>query len=396
MINGSNLRQIIHIDMDCFYAAVEMRDNPQYKNRPLAVGGKSKRSVLCTANYPARKFGVRAAIPSTMALKLCPELVIVPPNFQKYKQASEIIHQVFLEFTKQIQPLSLDEAFLDITHFSTFHDVSPFEIAQMIKKKILDRTELTASAGIANTKFLAKIASDWKKPNGIYEIKIDQVPTFLKDLKVKKLPGVGPVTNEKMKNLGLDTCLDLQNYGQANLIQNFGKFGGRLYELSLGIDHSEVKSSRTSKSLSIENTFKENLNTEKLLLEIPQLVDDFSLRFLRKRKNRLPKSIFVRIKLPNHDKKGLEKSVINFLNLSEDIEKIVKHNINNETNLEQNISDLSQLLTPYFSKLTHEIMEKHQSEIRLFGLGVRYQNPELDLSEIKNLKDFDQLNFQFA
>lgn len=396
MINGSNLRQIIHIDMDCFYAAVEMRDNPQYRHRPLAVGGKSKRSVLCTANYLARKFGVRAALPSAMALKLCPDLVIVPPNFQKYKQASEIIHQVFQEFTKQIQPLSLDEAFLDVTYFSNFHDVSPFEIAQMIKKKILERTELTASAGIANTKFLAKIASDWKKPNGIYEIKINDVPSFLKNLKVKKLPGVGPVTNEKMKILGLETCFDLQKYGKTNLIQKFGKFGGRLYELSLGIDQSEVKSSRTSKSLSIENTFKENLNTEKLLLEIPQLVDEFSHRFLRKRKNRLPKSIFVRIKLPNHDKKGLEKSVINFSNLSEDIEKIVKTNINSETDIDRNISDLSQLLTPYFSKLTHEIMEKHQSEIRLFGLGVRYQNPEIDLSEIKNLKDFDQLNFQFA
>ncbi|MDH5581281.1 MAG: DNA polymerase IV, partial [Bdellovibrionales bacterium] len=232
-------KKIIHIDMDCFYAAVEMRDLPKLRNIPLAVGGTGPRSVLTTCNYLARKFGVRSAMSSVYAKKLCPSLEIVPVNMEKYRYESKNILKILSDYTDKIQPLGLDEAYLDVSDSKLFKGSATL-LAKEIKKRIYHNTKLTASAGVAPNKFLAKIASDWNKPDGLFVIHPDDVDLFLKGLKVEKINGVGKVTAQKLKNLGLYTCEDIKKYGQEKLMINLGKYGQRLYELSCGKDDSEV------------------------------------------------------------------------------------------------------------------------------------------------------------
>ena len=222
----AQLRKIIHVDMDCFYAQVELRDRPELRGKPVAVGGcPDNRGVISTADYVARKYGVRSAMSAAYAMKICPHLTIIHQGFQKYKLESEKIREVFCRYTNLIEPLSLDEAFLDVTE-STECEGSATFLARKIRSEIFAETGLTASAGIASNKFLAKIASDWKKPNGQFTVHPNDIDKFMVDLKVEKIFGVGKVTAKKMNSLGIYTCYDLQGLSHSDLIRNFGKWGG--------------------------------------------------------------------------------------------------------------------------------------------------------------------------
>ena len=261
------VKKIIHIDMDCFFAAVEVRDNPQLATQPVAVGGSSdRRGVIATANYNARKFGVRSAMPTKRALHLCPHLVVVPSNFAKYKVESRKVREIFSRYTDLVEAVSLDEAYLDVTD-SPFHNGIATLIAKEIRQKIWEETQLTASAGIAPNKFLAKIASEWRKPNGQYTVAPEMIAEFVKSLPVQKIHGVGKVTAHKLNSLGIHTCEDIQNYDTLALIRHFGKWGPVLKNLSHGIDHRRVRTDRVRKSLAAEITFSKDLATEDDILD---------------------------------------------------------------------------------------------------------------------------------
>ncbi|HEY3983164.1 DNA polymerase IV [Cedecea sp.] len=254
------MRKIIHVDMDCFFAAVEMRDNPALRDIPLAIGGSAqRRGVISTANYPARKYGVHSAMSTAMALKLCPHLTLLPGRFDAYKEASNHIREIFARYTPLIEPLSLDEAYLDVTR-SEHCQGSATLIARDIRQAISDELNLTASAGIAPIKFLAKIASDLNKPNGQYVITPEQVPVFLQTLPLGKIPGVGKVTAAKLETIGLRTCADVQNADLAMLLKRFGKFGRVLWERSQGIDERQISSERQRKSVGVERTLAEDIH----------------------------------------------------------------------------------------------------------------------------------------
>ena len=254
------MRKIIHVDMDCFFAAVEMRDNPALRDIPLAIGGsKQRRGVISTANYIARKYGVRSAMPTAMALKLCPHLTLLPGRFDAYKTASVHIQSIFSRYTALIEPLSLDEAYLDVTD-SPWHQGSATLMAQAIRATIFNELQLTASAGIAPVKFLAKIASDMNKPDGQYVITPQQVPDFLLTLPLAKIPGVGKVTAARLESLGLRTCADVQHCDLAMLLRRFGKFGRVLWERSHGIDEREIHNDRQRKSVGVERTLEEDIH----------------------------------------------------------------------------------------------------------------------------------------
>jgi len=246
--------------MDCFFAAVEMRDNPALRDIPIAIGGsRERRGVISTANYPARKFGVRSAMPTGMALKLCPHLTLLPGRFDAYKEASRHIQAIFSRYTSRIEPLSLDEAFLDVTDSVHCHGSATL-MAQEIRQSIFNELQLTASAGVAPVKFLAKIASDLNKPNGQYVITPDEVPAFLKTLPLSKIPGVGKVSAAKLETLGLRTCEDVQKSDLAMLLKRFGKFGRVLWERSQGIDEREITGERLRKSVGVERTLAEDIH----------------------------------------------------------------------------------------------------------------------------------------
>ncbi len=245
-------RKIIHIDMDCFYAAIEMRDFPEIASMPVAVGGSpNQRGVISTCNYVARKFGVHSAMATANALRICPSLVIQPTRMDVYREESHHIRAIFAEYTHKIEPLSLDEAYLDVTG-SHQHQGSASWIAEAIRERIYQTRNLTASAGIAPNKSLAKIASDWHKPNGQMVIPPERVEAFMQELPVRKLFGVGPVMEMRLKMLGIQTCGELQARSKVELIKHFGSMGTRLYELSRGIDAREVISERVRKSISVE------------------------------------------------------------------------------------------------------------------------------------------------
>jgi len=255
------MKKIIHIDMDCFYAAVEMRDFPQYRDIPLAVGGDGPRSVLCTCNYQARKFGVRSAMPAVKAKQLCPELTIVHGRMAVYKEASDHIREIFSRYTDLIEPLSLDEAYLDVTD-STQCQGSATLIAEQIRADIFNELNLTASAGIAPNKFIAKIASDENKPNGQCVITPDKVSDFVEHLSLKKIPGIGPKTFQKLQSFGFTTCADIRASSIAKLSTIVGKFATSLYQKAHGIDNRELDVSRQRKSLAIETTLASDIYTE--------------------------------------------------------------------------------------------------------------------------------------
>src|SRR3984957_12223781 len=251
-------RKIVHVDMDAFYASVEQRDDPSLRGRPVVVAWKGKRSVVCAASYEARSFGVRSAMPAVHAERLCPDAVFVPPDFTRYKAVSLAVREIFQRHTDAVEPLSLDEAYLDVTVNKTGLPTATL-VAKTIRRQIREELNLTASAGVASNKFLAKIASDWKKPNGLFVIQPHEAQGFLLPLPVGRIPGVGQVTESRMKAVGIATVGDLYAFELSALERHFGSYGVRLYHLARGIDHNPVVPNRASKSISAEDTFPEDI-----------------------------------------------------------------------------------------------------------------------------------------
>ena len=272
-------RKIIHCDCDSFYASIEMRDNPELVGKPIAVGGSpDKRGVVATCNYAAREFGIHSAMASATARRKCPDLIIIRPDMDKYREASRQIHTIFRRYTERIEPLSLDEAYLDVSACELFQG-SATQIASATRAEVREQVRITISAGIAPNKFLAKIASDWNKPDGQFVITPAQVDEFVMALPVRKLHGVGKVTAQKMKRLGIETCRDLRQLDQEQLQKYFGSFGERLQELSFGIDDRAVSTERIRKSISVENTFAEDLpDLPSCLEQLPALHAQLSKR----------------------------------------------------------------------------------------------------------------------
>jgi DNA polymerase IV len=251
-------RKIIHVDMDAFYASVEQRDEPLLRGKPVIVAWKGNRSVVCAASYEARAFGVRSAMRAVRAQRLCPDGIFVAPDFPRYRAVSKNVHEIFKRHTDLIEPLSLDEAYLDVTENKTGLPTATLA-ARTIREQIRQELNLTASAGVAPTKFLAKLASDWRKPDGLFVIRPEEVDAFLLPLQVGRLPGVGKVTEEKLAKLGIKTVGALRSLERANLEHEFGRYGVRLYELARGIDESPVDPDRPTKSISVEDTFQEDV-----------------------------------------------------------------------------------------------------------------------------------------
>ena len=253
------MNKIIHVDMDQFFAAVEQRDHPELRGKPIAVGHDAERGVVSTASYEARRFGVHSAQSIQVAKRLCPQLIIVEPHFQKYKAVSAQLHEIFHDYTDLIEPISLDEAFLDVTENKKGIELG-VDIAREIKQRILETTGLTASAGVSYCKFLAKVASDWRKPDGLTVIHPDRALDFISQLKIEKIWGVGQKTAEKMHRMGIFTGLDLRNTSLSRLTQEFGKMGQVFYDFSRGIDNRPVISEWERKSVSCEQTFESDIN----------------------------------------------------------------------------------------------------------------------------------------
>ena len=335
------MRKIIHIDMDCFYASIEVRDNPTLKGKPVAVGGtRDQRGVLCTCNYEAREYGVRSAMPTFQAFKLCPDLIILPVNMEKYRQESQKIKTIFHKYTHLVEPLSLDEAFLDVTDCTEYKGSATL-MAQAIRQEIVDTLKITASAGIAPNKFLAKIASDWNKPNGQFVIRPDDIKNFVHQLPVKKIFGVGKVTAKKFEQMGINTCGELQNLSQKELIKQFGKFGLRLYELARGTDHREVETKRDRKSLSVETTFSEDIDNIALCHKaISQLFSRLEHRLQYSSKTKIHKH-FVKIKFDDFTHTSVE---------------CISHH----------------LQLGVFQQLLDEGLQRQNKSVRLLGIGVRF------------------------
>jgi DNA polymerase-4 len=262
------MKKLIHIDMDAFFVSVEIRDRPELANLPVAVGGSSKRrGVLSTCNYIAREFGIRSAMPTSVAMRKCPNLVLVPSRMDAYQEVSIHIREIFSRYTSIIEPLSLDEAYLDVTDCKLFKGSATL-IAQDIRKTILRETGLTASAGISSLKFLAKVASDYNKPNGQFVITPSEVCSFIAELPLNKISGVGKVTFEKLKSLGLEYGRDIQAVDQSTINNNFGKFGQVLYQRCQGIDNRDVETTRVRKSVGVERTFPDDIDDLDILSSI--------------------------------------------------------------------------------------------------------------------------------
>ncbi|ARP39028.1 DNA polymerase IV [Vibrio syngnathi] len=338
-------RKIIHVDMDCFYAAVEMRDNPAYRNRPLAVGGHEKqRGVLSTCNYEARKFGIRSAMPTGKALQLCPNLLVVPGRMSVYVEISKKIREIFSRYTSIIEPLSLDEAFLDVTD-STLCRGSATLIAESIRRDIWNELNLTASAGIAPIKFLAKVASDLNKPNGQFVIPPQDVQSVIDELPLEKIPGVGKVSIEKLHQAGFFTCKDIKESDYRDLLLRFGRQGASLWKRSHGIDDREVIIERERKSVGVERTFTQNIST---YAECWQVIEDKLFPELETRLEKASPSKAI-------IKQGIKLKFADF----------------QQTTIEHIHASLDR---EHFKELLSEILKRQQGrEIRLLGLSVMLQ-----------------------
>ena len=298
-------RKILHIDMDCFYAAIEMRERPELEGKPVAVGGR-ERGVLTTCNYEARKFGCHSAMPTYLALRRCPGLVVVPVNSELYRETSQQIRRVFEEFTELVEPLSLDEAYLDVSHLHS----EGGSVAGEVRERVREATQLTASAGIAPNKFLAKIASDWNKPDGQFEIRSEEVEAFMVDLTVEKIWGVGKRTAEKLHRMELKTCGDLQQRSLVELDQRFGKFGQQLHELCRGIDQRSVNPDRERKSVSNERTFSDDVETvEDGELKLVDLLDELAGDYQKGHSDRDIREGFVKLKFNDFSVTTAQKSM---------------------------------------------------------------------------------------
>lgn len=352
-------RKIIHIDMDCFYAAVEMRENPSLVGKPVAVGGSpDKRGVLSTCNYEARKFGLHSAMSSHQALKKCPNLILIPSNMELYKSVSQQIHRIFKGYTQIIEPLSLDEAFLDVTDCEYYFNSATW-IAQAIRQSIWDELKLTASAGVAPLKFLAKIASDLNKPNGQFVIQPENVSAFIETLDLKKIPGVGKVTHKKLLDLGFKTCGDIKRSDQQTILQNFGKFGHRLWDFSHGIDNRKIEPNRIRKSIGVENTLLTDIDDlAKAQLILNELFRKLLFRIERNFGNK---------PLTDFKKLGVKLKFDDF----------------SQTTLEKTTEGVTK---DYFSQLLTQIWKRRKGhKIRLIGIYV--QVPEQKETKQLNLWD---------
>lgn len=286
-------RKIIHVDMDAFYASVEQRDDPQLRRKPVIVAWKGNRSVVCAASYEARALGVRSAMPTVRAERLCPGAVFIAPDFTRYRTVSKSVRGIFKRHTDLIEPLSLDEAYLDVTENKTGLPTATL-VARTIREQIRKELNLTASAGVAPNKFLAKLASDWKKPDGLFVIQPEEVDAFLLPLPVGRLPGVGKVTEEKLTRLGIKTVGDLRNLERARLEDEFGRYGVRLYELARGIDENPVVADRPTKSISVEDTFPEDVllaETEPMIRRLAERLWSASCK-----ESRVPRTVVLKIK----------------------------------------------------------------------------------------------------
>ena len=304
-------RKIIHIDMDAFYASVEQLDNPDLKGKPIAVGGSEIRGVVSAASYEARKFGVRSAMSGAQATRLCADLIFVKPNFERYKEVSKQIRNIFYEYTDLVEPLSLDEAYLDVTE-NKKGNPSATLIAKEIRQKIFEATGLTASAGISVNKFVAKIASDFNKPNGQKTVNPDEVAAFIEVLDVKKFYGIGKVTAEKMYQLGIYTGIDLKTKSLEYLEKHFGNSGKSYYNLSRGISFSQVKPNREMKSVGAERTFNKNLSSEIYMEErLKNIAEEIERRI--KKYNIAGKTITLKIKYSDFSQQTRSKTVPYFI-----------------------------------------------------------------------------------
>ncbi len=344
------MRKIIHLDMDCFYAAVEMRERPELVGVPIAVGGGGRRGVVTTCNYPARAFGVRSAMPGFMARERCPQLVFLPVRFDLYRAESAKIRAILDETTSLVEPLSLDEAYLDVTANERF----AWDLAKEIRTRIREELHLTASAGIAPNKMLAKIASDWRKPDGQFAILPEQIPAFMQALPVRKISGIGPKSAERFAQRGLHTCGDLQRLSLAELAQEYGRWGQELYQRCRGHDDRPVESNRIRKSLSNESTFGENLTTlarcgQELQVLARELLDDLA----QKMPDRPVRKAFVKIKYADFTRTTRECLC------AQPNERV-------------------------FQQLLEAALERCNQPVRLLGTGVRFAeetgvDPQLDL-----------------
>jgi len=316
------IRKIIHVDMDAFYASVEQRDNPELKGKPVAVGGSRSRGVVAAASYEARKYGVRSAMPSVTAFRRCPDITFVKPRFEVYKAVSHIIRNIFFEYTDLVEPLSLDEAYLDVTN-NKLGLPSATHIAQEIRKKIFEATDLTCSAGISINKFLAKTASDINKPDGMKLIKPDEAIAFIETLKVKDFFGVGKVTADKMKRMGIHTGLDLKNKTLGFLTKNFGKSGPYYYNICRGVDNRPVNPNRIRKSISIENTYDNDLiDPDEIEVELQSLSVSLEKRLTNH--GILGKTVNIKIKYSDFEQVTRSKTSALWLGKSQDYEPLWK------------------------------------------------------------------------
>lgn len=318
-----------------------MRDNPALKGIPMAVGGSSdRRGVIATCNYEARAFGVRSAMSSALAKRKCPQLILVKPRFEAYREASIAMREIFADYTTMIEPLSLDEAYLDVTECQQ-HNGSATRIAEDIRRRIEETLAITVSAGVSNSKFLAKIASDWNKPNGLCVIRPDQVEQFVLQLPVTKIHGVGKVTAQKLHDLGIKTCMDVRSAGLALLQQHFGEFAQRLFDYAHGIDHRDVNTERVRKSVSVEHTFAEDLpNGPECEAKIPDLLHDLEHRLGRLKDSYGIKGAFVKVKFSDFTSTTVERAG-------------------------------SKPSPEDYRLLMQEALSRHALPVRLLGLGVR-------------------------
>jgi DNA polymerase-4 len=348
------MRKIIHVDMDAFYVSVEIRDNPELASHPVAVGGKTaNRGVLTTCNYIAREFGVRSAMPAAVALRKCPKLLIVPGRMQVYQEVSARIREIFSRYTPIIEPLSLDEAYLDVTECELFHGSATL-IAHDIRKTIENELNLTASAGIAPIKFVAKIASDMNKPNGQYVVTPSELDHFIEHLPLNKIPGVGKVTFEKLQQLGLSTGADIRALRESELVEKFGKFGRSLWQKCQGRDFRPVETSRVRKSVGVERTFNVDQVCEADLAEymVQKLMPELSKRADKYITSRGIDKIGVKVKF--HDFQQTTKEL--------------KHSCIDEEVL---------------LSLLHEALARGEGkQVRLLGVQVGLKDPEPDAPQL--------------
>lgn len=291
-------RKIIHVDMDAFFASVEQRDQPQYQGKPLIVGGQpNSRGVVAACSYEARTFGIHSAMPSAKAYRLCPQAIFVPPRFEAYRDVSAQIRRIFWQYAIQVEPLSLDEAYLDVTYTEDYNGSATL-IAKAIKRDILAQTQLNASAGVSYNKFLAKIASDMDKPNGLYVIRPDQAEDFVASLPIRKFHGIGPATEQKMQTLGIHTGLDLRQKSLHTLTQYFGKSGQYYYNIARGIDTRPVRSQRVRKSLGKETTFDHDVIDTTVLITILNALGEMVLSSI-KQQQLMAKTVTLKVKYAN-------------------------------------------------------------------------------------------------